>query len=548
MKKRNACALTAAISATFGTMGVADAAVYDAVVTSHLLYSNNSTAGSALNFSSSTATFQYDDVTGLITQTGGVYNVRATTAPTTTLFRHSIEGLVIGNGDPAQATSFLCVEGNFGGNVGASICGNYNFGANFLSDSTTTWGPGTDFGRTIGGDDNALGPQQSILNYNSLDADSFDGTTLVLTNATCTGPCLTLPAGAFNNGLSITFALTPVAEPGANDDTASTRLNTPVTIDALANDEGFADPVTVDITVPPNEGGSVVIENDGVPCAAPCGPAAAGDIRFVLTPSKPANNTVATYTETFSYSVTDGDASGEAQVAVEVANALVNANNGAINIATAGVAPASTSGAINVGTLAGNTLGDAPSVITNSDPALGSVALAGTTLTYTPDANFFAGSDDFTYTITDEDGESDTGTVTVTIPDVAPALANSSVSTDVNDPVDVALLPLATPGNGSPAQHTFFLETDASNGTCDVSGTTLTYTPDADFTGSDSCEVGIADGDGDEDFADISITVNAPPAPGGGTGFRESDGGSSTDLAILSLLGGAALIRRRRRK
>ena len=59
-----------------------------------------------------------------MTQTGGTINARATTAPTTTLFRQFITGLVIGNGGAASAASFSCVEGNFGANVGASICGN----------------------------------------------------------------------------------------------------------------------------------------------------------------------------------------------------------------------------------------------------------------------------------------------------------------------------------------------------------------------------------------------------------------------------------------
>ena len=83
--------------------------------------------------------------------------------------------------------------------MGASICGNYTFGANFANDSTTTWGPGTAVSRTIGGDDAAAGAQQSIASLNGMATISWVGTTLVLTNATCTGICTT-SAGGFNNG------------------------------------------------------------------------------------------------------------------------------------------------------------------------------------------------------------------------------------------------------------------------------------------------------------------------------------------------------------
>lgn len=207
MKKQGAV-LAAAIAATLGSTGAAEAALYTATLTSHVTFSNNATAGSALNISSSTATWQYDDVTDLVTQTGGLHNARAQTSPISTLFRHSITGMVIGNGAAASATSFVCTEGNFGGNVGASICGNYNFGANFANESSTTWGPGTAFARTMGGDDNALGPQQSILQYNGMTTVSFNGSTLVLSNATCTGSCTT--TSGFNNGYQMTWSVTPV--------------------------------------------------------------------------------------------------------------------------------------------------------------------------------------------------------------------------------------------------------------------------------------------------------------------------------------------------
>ena len=71
--------------------------------------------------------------------------------------------------------------------------------------------------------------------------------------------------------------------------------------------------------------------------------------------------------------------------------------------------------------------GDSLSVIEVSTPSNGSVAItgAGTTVTYTPNANFH-GSDLFTYKVSDGNGSTDTGTVTVTVTAVDDEPANRS--------------------------------------------------------------------------------------------------------------------------
>jgi hypothetical protein len=199
MNLKQKSALAIAVGAGLGGISAADAAGFTTSLIQVLTYSNNGTAGSPANFSSSTATFFYNDTTNLITQTSGLFNLRLTTAPTSTLYRTSITGLVMGNGGAASAATFVCTEGNFGAGVGASICGNYTFGANFWNESTTTWGPGTAASRTIGGDDAASGAQQSIATLNGMNTITYSGTGLVITNKTCTGGCTTT-AGGFNNG------------------------------------------------------------------------------------------------------------------------------------------------------------------------------------------------------------------------------------------------------------------------------------------------------------------------------------------------------------
>jgi hypothetical protein len=218
MDNKQKSALAIAIAAGISGMTVADdasAATYTATLSSILTYSNNGTAGSPLNTSSSTGlTWSYDDVTNLMTQTGGTINARSTTSPTSTLFRQFITGLVIGNGGAASAATFSCVEGNFGGNVGASICGNYLLGANFASDSTTTWGPGTAASRTLGGDDIPAGAQQTIAALNGMSTASWVGTTLVLTNRTCSpGSTACNGTSSWNNGYVYTFTAGPQVVP-----------------------------------------------------------------------------------------------------------------------------------------------------------------------------------------------------------------------------------------------------------------------------------------------------------------------------------------------
>ena len=118
-------ALAVAVAATLGgAMTAADAADHSVVLTNVKSYSNNGT--SPANLTSSTATFHYDDVTNLVTQTGGTFEERYSIVENvSTLFRHTITGLVIGNGANAVGTTYVCTDGNFPLIFShASFCGN----------------------------------------------------------------------------------------------------------------------------------------------------------------------------------------------------------------------------------------------------------------------------------------------------------------------------------------------------------------------------------------------------------------------------------------
>lgn len=142
---------------------------------------------SILNISGSTATWSWETTTGVVSGTG-LYRDQSQINPSLPgqISTRDIIDLSMGGSLPASATSFVCIEGSFGATVGGSICGNYNFGANFIDESSTIWGPGTAFSKTIGGDDVDLGPQQNISWFDGLET-TLTGSTLVLDNTAVGG-------------------------------------------------------------------------------------------------------------------------------------------------------------------------------------------------------------------------------------------------------------------------------------------------------------------------------------------------------------------------
>jgi hypothetical protein len=329
---------------------------------------------------------------------------------------------------------------------------------------------------------------------------------------------------------------------GANDDTATTTRNSAaININVGANDTGFTDPVTLTITVAPSAGGTAT---------PPAGTVALANGIISYTPATTAAGT-ATYTETFTYQVTDANVlTATGVVTVTVNNTVPDAVAGATSaISTQGSAPAGKTGTFTAPG-AGGSLGNAPSVVTVTvQGTKGNAVAAGNVITYTvTDTAFYSGADSFTYTITDADGETDSAVVTVTIPDLTPTVAGDAATTG-NQDTTLNGTGAFTAGNGSVAQHALTVQTQALSGTCvpSVSGSNIAvaYTPNAGFTGSDSCVVRLADGEGDFDDGTYNFTVNASGGGGGGGG-ASLPSGSGFDLWSLSLLAGVSWLRRKR--
>ncbi len=348
-----------------------------------------------------------------------------------------------------------------------------------------------------------------------------------------------LVVGYNNSVAASTINFTGIAEglgPNARDFAASViEGSSNNSLNAAANCVNFTGPVTVNIDTPPTLGTAEVVGS-------------------VPTQTINYNSTGATGTDTIVYSCTSGAETNDGTITITVAaDTTPVAPSGPISISTQGAAPGpGTAGNVNVSTLAGYAAGNLPSVVTISTPPAGGTGTAtvnGTTITFTPSAAppFFTGTATIGYIITDNDADvsAPAGVITVTIPNVSPAIQDGTITTDQSQASTAQALAI-TPGNGTIAQGTVAVTTNASNGSCTITGTaaapTLTYTPAADYAGPDSCVVTATDGDGSTDTGTFSITVNAVD-----DALKLPGGGSAVDLWSLSLLGTLPLLRRRRR-
>ena len=213
-------------------------------------------------------------------------------------------------------------------------------------------------------------------------------------------------------------------------------------------------------------------------------------------------------------------------------------------ISTQGVAPQTVTGTLDVATLAGYAPGDAPTSLSVTQGASGAVSAAGSTVSYVPNAGAFAGTDTFSYTLGDGDGDTDQGTILVDTPNLIPVIADGAITTN-QDAASQPFQPAIIAGNGAPSQHTLAVTGDGTNGSCSVTVANATgqlvYTPDAGFFGADSCVLSLTDGNGDTDTATISITVEEEIL------VVFNGGSSAVDPWSLAFLGGLPLLRRRRR-
>ncbi|TRX76530.1 Ig-like domain-containing protein [Pseudomonas mangiferae] len=185
--------------------------------------------------------------------------------------------------------------------------------------------------------------------------------------------------------------------------------------------------------------------------------------------------------------------------------------------------------------LASDPDGDALTFTATRLPLHGTLALnPDGTFTYTPVANY-NGPDSFTYQVRDADGGLATATVTLAIAPVNDApVANDDRATTLEDtPVTIDVLANDTDVDGD---RLSVVAASAANGTVTLNPDgTLTYTPNANFNGTDVITYTLSDGAGLTASAQVIVTVvpvNDAPAAAGSIAAQSASDGAGFSLAV----------------
>ncbi len=347
--------------------------------------------------------------------------------------------------------------------------------------------------------DNDYDPEGDLLSISSLSppthgvaVDNGDGTISYTPNCNFYGTDTYTYHITDGNGGSasatVTIFVNPMQDaPNAVDDIASTAVDVPVIINVLNNDFDVDGDILSVNQVWNGSNGSLVNNGDGTVTFTP-GPGFTG-------------------IEVAGYRITDGNGSvATASITIYVGisnNPPIAVND---NSATDENIPVVT------GVLSNDSDPDADplTIASVTQPSNGSVVNNGNgTITYSPNLNY-NGSDSYTYTITDGRGGIATATVTITVNPVNnPPVANDDFENTAEDTAaTIEVLSNDTDADGDPLNIVGF--TQGSNGTVTDNGDgTVSYLPNADFSGTDSFTYIAGDGNGGADGALVTVVVGA---------------------------------------
>ncbi|WP_394510071.1 tandem-95 repeat protein (plasmid) [Priestia aryabhattai] len=287
---------------------------------------------------------------------------------------------------------------------------------------------------------------------------------------------------------TVTLTIVPVNDPPVGGDRAvTTTINLPVTSSIPASDP---DNVTLTYTLQQNpDNGAAVINQDGT---------------FIYTPN---NNFIGN--DQFTILITDPEgATALSTIFVTVLETNGTTTSQDLQISTDEDTPVTNQ------VIATNVNGN-PLVYTIENPPInGVVTIDSNTgiFTYTPNANF-NGSDAFVVYITDNLGGNATASVIVTVIPIndSPIVPNYQLTTNEDTPVTSMVIATDIDGN----QLDYSLQNAPVNGIVNVGLDGMyTYTPNANFNGTDQFTVLVSDGQGGTAISTITITVlpvNDPP-------------------------------------
>ncbi|MEO6522790.1 MAG: CshA/CshB family fibrillar adhesin-related protein [Mucilaginibacter sp.] len=283
-------------------------------------------------------------------------------------------------------------------------------------------------------------------------------------------------AGVLSDPITVTIGVKPK---GVND-VDQTQVNTPVTTTVKTNDGASGTGTTVTAGTAPLHGNIVVN--------------ASGTITY--TP-------IAGYSGSDTYTYTLNTIDG---VVSDVITVTLTINAKPVGADDAGVTPINT--AISLTVTANDPDAAGSTMALASAPTHGTVVIgpgAGQ-ITYTPAANFM-GNDTYTYTLTKTGVISDSITVTIS---VKPVGANDADQTPINTPVTSTV---KTNDGASGTGTTIAAGTAPLHGSIVVNASgTITYTPNAGYTGTDTYKYTLTTVDGVmSDPITVTITVSSKP-------------------------------------
>ena len=202
--------------------------------------------------------------------------------------------------------------------------------------------------------------------------------------------------------------------------------------------------------------------------------------------------------------------------------------------------------------------GDPLSAVLVAPAAAGALSLnPDGSFAYTPNANFH-GTDSFTYVANDGLANSEIMTVTITVSPVndQPTANSQNISTPEDTPLGITLTGSDVDGD----LLSFTVLSGPSHGSLGGAAPNLTYTPTADFNGSDSFTYSVSDGQGGTATGTVTVTVtpvNDGPVAGadvvtveeGGVGAvavlgndADVDGGTLTVTGVMPGASGSVTI------
>jgi hypothetical protein len=397
---------------------------------------------------------------------------------------------------------------NFNGSDGFTYTLSDGNGGTAIATINVTVIPAND--APVGNDDTATTNEDTPVTVNVVSNDSdVDGDTLVVSAVTqgangtvsfAGGSVTYTPNANFNGSDSFTYTLsdgnggtaiatvnvtvTPVNDaPIANDDSAATNEDSPVTVNAIANDSDVEGDVLVVSAVTQGANGTVTF--------------AGGSVTY--TPNASFNGS-----DSFTYTVSDGNGG----TAAATVNVTVNADNDA-PVANNDSATTNEDTPVTINVVSNDTdiEGDTLVVSAVTQGTNGTVTFSGGSVTYTPDDNF-NGTDSFTYTVSDGNGGTATATASVTVNPVndAPAANADSATTNEDSPITVNVVGNDSDVEGDPLVVS--AATQGANGTVTFAGGSVTYTPNDNFNGTDSFTYTVSDGNGGTSSAIVNVTVN----------------------------------------